>query len=116
MIPLVDATASTVATALDERIFCYFCLPEQLHSDLGKQFRSRLMAKLCSLWRVDQTRTTPYHPQANGVVKRSKIGLGDVLRALLLDRGQRDWDLVLLQLLRAFRGTPKPVPERLPTC
>ena len=32
--------------------------------------------------------------------------LGDALRALLLDRGQEDWDLVLPQLLRAFRGTP----------
>ena len=29
---------------------------------------------------------------------------GDLV--LLLDRGQEDWDLVLPQLLRAFRGTP----------
>ena len=33
--------------------------------------------------------------------------LGDALRALLLDRGQRDWDPVLPQLLRAFRGAPQ---------
>ena len=32
--------------------------------------------------------------------------LGDALRALLLNRGQGDWDLVLPQLLRDFRGTP----------
>ena len=61
-IPLPDATAPTVVTALDEQIFCYFGLPEQLHSDLGKQFQSRLMAELCNLWRVDQTHTTLYHP------------------------------------------------------
>ena len=28
-------------------------------------------------------------------------------RALLLDRGQGDWDLVRSQLLRAFRGAPQ---------
>ena len=33
--------------------------------------------------------------------------LGDTLRALLLDHGQGDWDLVLPQLLRSFRGTPQ---------
>ena len=48
-IPLVNAIAPTVATALDERIFCYFGLPKQLHSDLGKQFQFRLIAELCSL-------------------------------------------------------------------
>ena len=32
--------------------------------------------------------------------------LGDALRALLLDRGQGDWDLMLPHLMRAFRGTP----------
>ena len=47
-IPLTDATAPTVATALDERIFCYFGLPEQLHSDLGKQFQSRLMVEFAA--------------------------------------------------------------------
>ena len=39
-IPLADETAPTLATALDERIFCYFGLPEQLHSDLGRQLQS----------------------------------------------------------------------------
>ena len=43
-IPLVDATAQTVATAFDEWVFCYIGLPEQIYSDLGKQFHSRLMA------------------------------------------------------------------------
>ena len=31
--PLPDATAPTVATALEERVFCYHGLPEQIHSD-----------------------------------------------------------------------------------
>ena len=32
-IAVPDATAPVVATTLDQRIFCYFGLPEQLHSD-----------------------------------------------------------------------------------
>ena len=107
VIPPVDATNPTVATALDEQIFCYFGLPEQLHSDLGKQFQSRLMAELCSLWRVDQTHTTLYHPQANRVVGRSNRVLRDELRAFLLDRGQGDWNLLLPQTVACFPWPPQ---------
>ena len=74
---LPDATASTVATALEERVFCYHGLPEQIHSDQGTQFESELMAELCDLWSVQKSRTTPYHPQGNGVVERENRGLGD---------------------------------------
>ena len=106
-IPLADAPVPTVTTAHNEQIFCYFGLPEKIHSDLGKQFQSRLIVELCSLWRVDQTHTTLYHHQSNGVVKRGNRVLGDALRAFLLDKGQEEWNLVLPQLLHAFRGTPQ---------
>jgi hypothetical protein len=101
-----DATAPVVATVLDERVFCYFGIPEQVHTDQGAQFQSQLFQELCSLWRTEKTRTTPYHPQSNGVVERNNRGLGDALRALLLNQNQREWDLLLPQIMRAFRGTP----------
>ena len=102
-----DATAPVVASALDEKVFCYLGLPEQIHTDQGAQFESSLMEELCQLWRVERTRTTPYHPQANGMVERNNRLLGDSLRIMLLDRGQDEWDMLLPQLMRAFRGTPQ---------
>ena len=108
-IPLPNATAPVVAAALDQRVFCYLGLPEQLHSDQGAQFENPLMEELCALWRIDKTHTTPYHPQSNGVVERSNRNLGDSLRTLLLRRGQEEWDLLLPQIMRAFRGTPHSV-------
>ena len=105
-IALPDATAPVVATALDDQVFCYFGLPEQIHTDQGAQFESQLMKELCQLWHVDKTHTTLYHPQANGMVERGNRGLGDALRALLLRRAQEEWDRLLPQIMRAFRGTP----------
>ena len=73
--------APVIAAALGDQVFCYFGLTEQIHTDQGAQFESQLMKQLCQLWHVDKTHTTPYHPQANGMVERGNRGLGDALRA-----------------------------------
>ena len=110
---LPDATAPTVAETLDNRVFSYFGLPEEIHSDRGAQFEGDLMTELCKFWRITKTRTTPYHPQSNGVVERGNRMLGDALRAMLLSyaQAQDSWDTLLPQLMRAFRATPHSVTE-----
>ena len=100
-----DATAPVVAATLNKRVFCYMGLPEQIHTDHEAQFKSQLITELCQLWGVNKTRTTLYHPQANGMVERNNKGLGDSLQAMLLGGGQEEWDVLLPQLLRAYRGT-----------
>ena len=79
-----------------------------IHSDRGTQFESEIFNELCSLWRVDKTRTSPYHPQSNGFVERGNRTLGDALRCLLLEqnRRQEDWDELLHHIMRSFRATP----------
>jgi len=99
----IQHIASTVPL---QNVFCYFGLPEQIHSDQGAQFQSQLMSDLCRLWGVNQSRTTSYHPQGNGVVERNNRMLGDALRSLLLGRRQEEWDTVLPQIMRAYRSTP----------
>ena len=66
------------------------------------------MTELCEFWGVAKTRTTPYHPQSNGVVERGNRTLGDALRSMLLShaREQDSWDCLLPQIMRAFRATP----------
>lgn len=94
-ISLPDATAPTVAAALDEGVFCYLSIPEVIHADRGAQFESELMIELYSLYGGPHTHTTPYHPQANEVVEWGNRALGDSLRILLLDRSPEEWDLLL---------------------
>jgi len=53
------------------------------------------MSDLCKMWGINQSRTTPYHSQGNGVVERNNRMLGDSLRSLLIGRSQQEWDLVL---------------------
>lgn len=105
-VPIPDGTAETIADVLDQRIFAYFGLPERIHSDLGTQFESKLMQELCTMWKVQKSRTTSYHPQGNGVVERGNKDLGNALRSLLLTREETDWDKLVPQIMRSLRATP----------
>jgi len=99
-----DATAPTVARALNQNVFCYLGLPKQIHTERSAQFQSQLMGDLCRICGVRQSRTTPYHPQGNGVVEWNNRMLGDALRSLLLGRGQEEWDVVLPQIMPDING------------
>ena len=68
--PIPNQEAITVARKLRDELFCRFSLPEQLHSDQGRQFESEILTHLCKFLHIDKTRTTPYHPQSDGLVER----------------------------------------------
>ena len=62
--------ATTVAKKLTDEFFFRYSPPEQPHSDQGRQFESQLLAEVCKLLGIRKTRTTPYHPQSDGLVER----------------------------------------------
>ena len=68
--PIPCQEASVVAKKLVDEMFCRFSPPEQLLSDQGCQFESQLLAEVCRLLEIQKSRTTPYHPQCDGLVER----------------------------------------------
>ena len=69
-LPVPNQEASKVAEKLVDEVFLRFSPPEQLHSDQGQQFESNLVMEVCKLLHINKTRTTPYHPQCDGLVER----------------------------------------------
>lgn len=68
--PLTDIEASTVAQTFVFRLVYRFGVPRQIHTYQGTQFESDFFLEMCYILGIDKTRTTPYHPQSNGLVKR----------------------------------------------
>ena len=53
LIPNQDT--ATVAEKLVNEVFMQFSIPEQLHSDQGHQFESKLIAEICHLLNIEKT-------------------------------------------------------------
>ena len=48
-------------------------MPDSIHTDQGKNSEVKVIQQICHLG-VTKTRTTPYHPQSDGLVERYIIG------------------------------------------
>ena len=59
--------AATVARVLVNEWICRFGVPDAIHSDQGANFEGHLFTKVHEL--LGKTRTTPYHPQSDGLVE-----------------------------------------------
>ena len=94
-IPLPNQLASTTAEALVNQVFCVHSFPVSIHTDQGRNFESGLFQSLCEMSGIDKTRTSAYHPQANGTTKRYNGTMATMLSKYTDPFTQSDWDLQL---------------------
>ena len=100
---LPDHEATTVASALVDNFFTRFGVPQEMHSDQGREFESAVFSECCRLLGIKKTRTTPLRPQSDGMVERfNRTLLQEVAKYCASD--QRDWDVHLPVLLMAYRS------------
>ena len=96
-----NTLASTVAGLFFNGWICRYGAPAALHTDQGSQFESRLFQSLCTILDITKTRTTPYHPQSDGMVERFNRTLEAMIATSISDH--RDWGLHLQPTALAYR-------------
>jgi len=102
---LPNEEASTCMTALYNCLFSRFGMPNQLHSDQGRNFESKLFSELTKLQGIRRTRTTPFHPRSDGQTERINRTILAMLRATAYDNPD-DWPGKLPAIITAYRMTP----------
>ena len=96
-----DEKATTVARILWEKFILHYGIPERIHSDQGKSFENSVVRELCHLLGVTKSRTTPYHPQGNGMTERFNRTLLSMLGTL--EPSQKvNWAMHLQSLTHAY--------------
>ena len=74
-----DTTAMTTIAFVKEDIINKFGVPAAILSDQGRNFEAKEFNAFCVENGIKKIRTTPYHPQCNGLAERSvKTNVSDV--------------------------------------
>ena len=102
--PLPDKTVCSVADAFFQYVVCRFGMPSVIHLDQGREFENEVMQELCLLCGAHKTRTTPYHPESDGLVERFNITLLMML-AMFAGENKDDWDDLLPAVMMAYRSS-----------
>ena len=81
-----------------------FGMPGRITSDQGRQFTSNVWHQLCERLGTTHIRTSPYHPQANGMVERAHRSLKESLKSRL---ASVEWPEHLPWVLLGLRAAPR---------
>ena len=110
--PMPDQQAETVSDQLLDYI-SIFGLPESILTDQGSNFMSDTLSCLYDLLDIRQLRTSPYHPECNGITERFNQTLKNMITAFI-NENQTDWDLLLKRLTFAYNSAVHSTTEYSP--
>ena len=94
-----NKTAVTAADRIFNHFLSRFGFPEKLHRNMRREFENHLFKRLEELSGVMHSRTTPYHPQGNGLVERMNRTLLNMLQTVPETR-KSSWKDHVIQLIQ----------------
>ncbi len=93
-----------MAGVLVKEFVCHFGTPQIIHSDQGQNFESAIFTEMYRLLGIAKTRTTPLHPESDGMVERFNRTIESQI-SKFVDANQRDWEVHVPLLLMAYRSS-----------
>lgn len=103
--PQRKVSARPIAQALLQ-LFSRVGIPQEVLTDQGTAFLSNTLGQVYGLLDIKGIRTSPYHPQTDGLVERYNQTLKSMLRKFVAANG-KDWDRWLPYLLSTYREVPQ---------
>lgn len=110
-----EAYAIPMADTIVFEFISRFGVPLELHSDQGRNYESQLFKEMCKLLEIHTTRTSPFHPCANGGVEHFNSTLLNMI-SIYVNENQGDWDRHLPLLTAAYRSCTNETTKYSPNC
>lgn len=99
-----NQTAATCASKLVTEWIHRYGVPDNIHSDQGRNFESSVFKEMCDILDIRKTRTTAYHPAGNGQVENFNKTLKGLLQAKVQEEANT-WDDHIGACMMAYRSS-----------
>ena len=99
-----NKSSVTAAKCFYDDFVLKFGLPGKILHDQGREWENKLFDDLRKLSGVHDLRTTPYHPQTNGLVERMNSTVLQMLRTLTGEE-KKKWHSSLSKMMHAYNCT-----------
>ena len=103
--PMKDMSAIEVATIFLHQFCLRYGPPKSILTDRGGAFIAEVFNEMCRLMRTQQSLSSAYHPQTNGVTERTHRVFHNILKKTV-DFNHSDWDVMIHFAVHAYRTTP----------
>jgi transposase InsO family protein len=104
--PTFSADGKTAATFVFNHIIARFGVPQAIITDHGSHFRNIMMTELTDQLGLRHDSSTPYYPQANGLVEAiNKVLVTMIKRIIGIHKS--NWHTMLFSALWAYRTSVK---------
>ena len=91
---------------LRENVFYKFGYPRELVTNQGSQFTSHMIENMLSQHKIKHRKSTPYHPQANGILEVTNKALEGILTKVI-SSNRKDQADRLVEATWAYNTTQK---------
>jgi cleavage and polyadenylation specificity factor subunit 1 len=103
VVPLQTITSVDIIKNILEYWISRYGIPRKIVTDQGRQFISSEFSTFCRTMGIQHIKTTPYHPQANGMIERLHRTLKTALKTHIPTTWTEALPLVLLGIRTAVR-------------
>ncbi|KAH9630653.1 hypothetical protein HF086_003944 [Spodoptera exigua] len=101
---MISSTSDEVARNLVQ-FMSLFGIPKMILTDLGTCFTSKLFRQVTEIFKIKPLFTSPYHPQTNGALERSRATLKEYLKSFV-NENENDWHCYFATAILVFNTTP----------
>ena len=96
-------TQNVVKRFIEKNLICRYGPPEKIVTDNAQNFNGKMIAELCTKWKIKHSNSSPYRPKMNGAVEAANKNIKKIIQKMVVT--YRDWHEMLSFALHAYRTT-----------